>query len=58
MSLLREKNGQLSTARLLSILLVVCGIIYLFVTRDNAGTTILLSFGTGTKLIQKPFEKK
>jgi hypothetical protein len=54
----KESNGKISVMRLMSVLCVISGIVYGFVTKDPVITGMLLGYGFGGKLVQKKLETK
>jgi len=57
MSLFKEGSGTQSIMRVMSLLCVIAGIVYLFVNKDIAIGGMLLGYGFGGKLLQKQAEK-
>jgi len=54
----KDAAGQYSMNRLLSFVLVACGIIHAFIFRDLAMASMLIGFGITGKVSQRVIEKK
>uniref|UniRef100_A0A6M3XJR8 Uncharacterized protein n=1 Tax=viral metagenome TaxID=1070528 RepID=A0A6M3XJR8_9ZZZZ len=54
----QDDNGQLSMVRLQSLILVVAGIVYAFVTKDAMITGLLIGIGVTGKVVQKSLGEK
>lgn len=56
--LFSDDAGHLSIMRVISFILVIAGIGYMFLTKDWKGATTLIGFAVGGKSIQRFGEKK
>lgn len=53
-----NEDGRLSIMRVISLILIVSGIVYLYLTEDTTGTAVLVGFGVGGKGAQSITERR